>query len=117
MGAVLRSLLACSFCVLLRGGRESGGTGKLVGFAGGKEGVSFCCVYGGGGEGGRRSWERSRERPGRGEGGSKGPGRRGCALRPATLQPPPRLPHRVRTERSSGLPGGVTSLRSPILSE
>lgn len=41
------------------------------------------------GEGGREEkGKRSQERPGRGEGERKGPGRRGCALRLATMQTP-----------------------------
>lgn len=94
MGAVLRSLLACSFCVLLRGGRESGGTGKLVGFAGGKEGVSFCCVYGGEGRVGEaklgkesgEAWSWGRREQGAREKGLRAPP--GHAAAPASLAPP-----------------------------
>lgn len=76
---------------------EARGRGKLVGFWG--EGASFCVS---GGRGGReaKKGKRSGERPGLGEGGREGPGRRGCALRPATMQPPPRLPDLVGTDDS-----------------
>lgn len=89
MGAVLRSLLACSFCVLLRGGRESGGTGKLVGFAGGKEGVSFCCVYGGEGRGGGEAGKGVGRGLVVGKEGARGPGE--GAARSARPRCSPRL--------------------------
>jgi hypothetical protein len=88
MGAVLRSLLACSFCVLLRGERRRGaGMGKLVGSAGGE--VALFCEWGGG-EG-----KSSQERPGRGEGERKRErGAREGAARPQ-CRPPLLFPARI----------------------
>lgn len=94
MGAVLRSLLACSFCVLLRGGRESGGTGKLVGFAGGRRAsrsvVSAGGDWRGGGEAGEEesgeAWSWGRREQGAREKGLRAPP--GHAAAPASLGPP-----------------------------
>ena len=118
MGAVLRSLLACNFCVLLKGG-EKRGNGEVGGLWGGRGPRS--AVWGGGGEGGRRSRGRG---AGRGlvvgKEGERGPGE--GAARSARPRCSPRLALPTSSGQSGASvrppwPGDTPTPRSPILSE